>query len=87
MLKIKHKHTLDFPHFFEQLTPVRQMALSPVADDADELTQAISEDMDNQDDRWELVEHPNPDQLVEFWTKVESEVSNDPEWSFVNDEE
>lgn len=87
MLKLKHKHTIDFPHIIERLTASGQMVLSPVTDDSDELTQAIANDVADQDDQWELVEHPNPDELVAFWTKVEGEVTSDPEWSFVNDEE
>lgn len=87
MLKLKRTHHLDFPHLIENMAPAKQMALSPVADDSDELTQAIADDVAVQDDQWELVERPDSDELVRFWTTVEDEVTNDPEWSFVNDED
>lgn len=83
MLKLKHKHHLDFPHI--TLSP-RQMELSPVANDDDELTQAIVRDSIARDDQWELSERPDMGELTEFWNHVEQDVASDPQWfRFEND--
>ena len=77
MLQLKHKHHLDFPHI--TLMP-RQMELSPVPADSDELTQAIEQDVATHDDVWELSERPDMGELTEFWDHVEQDVANDPQW-------
>ena len=77
MLKMKHKHHLDFPHI---TLSAHQMELSPVLADSDELTQAILDDPIAHDDDWELNERPDTQELTQFWSEVEADVANDPKW-------
>lgn len=77
MLKLKHKHHLHLPHISLSSVP---MSLSPVPIDQDELTQAIINDQVEHDNEWELSERPDTGQLTQFWTEVETDVQNDPEW-------
>lgn len=83
MLHIQKDH-LDFPHFIEHIPSLRlhPMKLSPVTDDDDDLTQAIKNDVQDHDDNWELAERPNSDTLTQFWTDVEREITQDPDWNF-----
>ena len=83
MLKLKHKHHLDFPHITLSSRP---MELSAVPVDNDELNQAILEDPIAHDDVWELSERPDSNELTQFWSEVEADVASDPEWfKFSND--
>ena len=82
MLKIKNKHHLDFSHIIEELMPARQLQFQTVLDDDDDLTQAISSDTEVQDNNWQLVECPDPVELIQFWSQVQEEVKLDPEWTF-----
>lgn len=77
MLKLKHKHHLDFPHITLSASP---MQLSAVPVDDDELSQAIVNDPVAHDDIWELSERPDMGELTKFWSDVETDVANDPEW-------
>lgn len=77
MLKLKHKHHLDFPHITLSSAP---MQLSAVPIDDDELAQAIIEDPVAHDNVWELNERPDMGELTKFWSDVEADVANDPEW-------
>ena len=77
MLKLKHTHHLNLPHLNLSVSP---MQLSPVPIDDDELTQAIVSDTTAHDDQWELNERPDMGELTEFWSAVETDVQNDPEW-------
>lgn len=57
------------------------MELSPVPiSDGDELARAIDNDVVDHDNAWQLVERPDPDSLTRFWTTVEADVAQDPEW-------
>ena len=76
MLKLKHTYHLDFPH----ITLPSAMQLSVVPNDDDELTQAIVEDPNTNDDTWQLVERPDMGELTKFWDDVQTDVQNDPEW-------
>jgi hypothetical protein len=82
MLRLKHNHHLDLTHIIEELSPVHQLQFAAVSDDDDALTQAIASDDDEHDNKWQLSERPDPEELSRFWVKVESEVKNDPEWTF-----
>lgn len=85
MLKLKHKHHFDLPHISFSTS---RMQLSPVpVDDDDELTQAIVQDPVDHDDVWELSERPDTDELTQFWSEVETDVANDPEWFKFSDDE
>lgn len=78
MLRLKHKHHLDFPHM--SFSMPRGMELSPVAADDDELAQAIDNDVRVQENDWELVERPDTVELEEFWRHVQDDVRTDPDW-------
>ena len=78
MLKIKHKHHLDFPHLTFPLT--HGMQFSPVMADDDDLIQDIHQAIAQKDDNWELDERPDTNQLEQFWSRVEEDVLHDPEW-------
>mgnify|MGYP006352705691 CR=1 FL=1 len=77
MLKIKHTTHLDFPHLTFN-APALQ--LSPIADEGDELTQAIDADPQLHDDDWQLTDRPDEHGLEDFWNHVQSDIENDPEW-------
>ena len=77
MLKIKHKHHLDFPHL---TFSGRTLDFSPLKADEDELTVAITNDTEERDDTWELNERPDMRELTAFWSEVEADVANDPSW-------
>lgn len=77
MLKIKNTHHLSLPHLNLSSSP---MQFSPITGDSDELTQAIDSYTAEHDNRWELNERPDIGELTEFWTTVEADVANDPEW-------
>lgn len=84
MLKMKHEHRFELPHLSLSSNP---MQLSPVpADDNDELTQAIIQDPVAHDDVWELSERPDTNELTQFWSEVEADVANDPEWFKFNED-
>jgi hypothetical protein len=77
MLKLKHTRHFEIPHLSLLDEPMR---LSNVPIDNDELTQAIVEDPIAHDDTWELSERPDMGELTKFWSDVETDVANDPEW-------
>ena len=83
MLHMKHKRHLDFPHLTFSSSPM-QLSPVPVADD--ELSQAIELDAETHDDVWELSERPDTNALTEFWSEVEADVANDPEWFKFSDD-
>lgn len=74
MLKI-HRNLL--PHFSEQPKFAHEMAFSPVEDDGDELIQAIEQDRTRGD--WQY-DSNDAESLVAFWSGVEDDLKNDPEW-------
>lgn len=76
MLSIEPKHHFTLP----LLTTLQPMRFSPVVDDDDELTEAIAKDSNEHDDDWQLEETPDTNKLYEFWSEVESDVANDPNW-------
>ena len=83
MLKIKRTHHFTMPDLSLRS---QAMQLSPIPDDGDELTQAIVNDVADRDNNWELSERPDMGELTQFWTDVETDVQNDPEWFKFNDE-
>lgn len=78
MLKMKHKHHLDFPHFTFPLT--HNLAFEKVSVD-----QQMEENIRIHDDDWQLDERPDTAQLEQFWQRVEDDVSRDPEWVHFSD--
>ena len=85
MLEIKQKFNIDIP----VLPPIQLQAIPvgfdpPVAED-DGLIQAIEEETTSQG-VWQLQERPDPTELESYWRKVETDIQNDPEWVWMNDE-
>ncbi len=71
------------PHL--HLPSVRNLRLSPVASEDDELIRAIE---DAQEEIWQLEPTPDSRSLAEFWSGVEEDIAKDPTWfSFASDEE
>ena len=79
MLKLKHTHHLELPHL--SLGLPRHMDLSSVPSDSDELAQAIDNDPIDHDNNWQLTNQPDTEALEQYWTTVEDEIKNDPEWT------
>ena len=67
-------HHIDFPHL---TPPSREVALSPVPTDEDELIQAIEADCT---EPWSLDPVPDTEQLTEFWSGVQEDLKHDPDW-------
>lgn len=78
MLKISTTPHISLPHI--DLGGSKPMQLSPVTDDSDELTQAVSADPVDHDDNWELTDGPDEAELDAFWTNVEKDIQKDPSW-------
>jgi len=83
MLKIKRGYRFTMPDLSLRS---QTMQLSMIPNDGDELTQAIVNDGADRDNNWELSERPDMGELTQFWTDVETDVQNDPEWFTFNDE-
>ena len=59
--------------------------LSPVVSEDDELIQAIEADTE---EAWQLEATPDTRALDQFWSGVEEDLTNDPQWfSFATDDE
>ena len=84
MLKLKYTPHFSLPSFSILNEPV---LFSPIRIDNDELSQAIVSDVESRDDAWELTERPDMGELTKFWSDVETDVANDPEWFTFNDEQ
>ncbi|NCU30345.1 hypothetical protein EOL73_00780 [Candidatus Saccharibacteria bacterium] len=82
MLEIKPKINIKLPEIHFQSAP---LVFSPVQDEDDELINAIVDDVTEKDDDWQLTEHPDPNELEEYWKSVESDIRSDPEWVWLND--
>ena len=83
MLEIKPKLKFKIPDSFLASSPA--MKFASVVDD-EGLTEAITEDADIHDDNWRLTEHPDTDELERYWTKIQQDVKNDPEWFVFTDD-
>lgn len=73
---------LKIPTKFSLLTP---QTLAPVTlpiedDDQDELMAAIADDHRLADNNWQLTDTPDVPELESFWSGVEQDLKNDPEW-------
>ena len=65
--------------------PTQHVELSPVFDDEnDELIQAIKDDHEEQ---WRLDPAPDTTALSKFWSGVEEDLHNDPNWVTFTDDE
>ena len=82
MLHIKQKPHLQLPH----LGVPHPVVFGAVPHDTDELAVAIADDATTHDDTWELTEHPDTNELESYWSKVEQDIVNDPEWFTFTDD-
>ena len=70
---------------FFQSQPAQHVELSPILDDDnDELIQAIKAD---HEETWELDPAPDTTALSKFWSGVEDDLHNDPNWVTFTDDE
>lgn len=74
MLHLKKHH---FTHSLTIFQPVRVVALSPVADEDDELIRAIEAD---HEEAWQLEATADASGLDSFWNGVERDLQGDPDW-------
>ena len=79
MLKLNRSHHFSLPHLTLPTTGQMQFQPVPITED-DELARAIVEDTQEHDNQWELAERPDMGELTAFWSKVEADVAQDPEW-------
>lgn len=86
MLHLPHKLNFLDPNNDQNPLASRQLELSPVAADDDELIADIEGQAAARDDNWELAEAANADELAAFWTSVDDEARRDPDWVFSDDE-
>lgn len=78
-----HLSSSRFSLFQSQST--QHVELSPVFDDEnDELIQAIKDDREEQ---WRLDPAPDTTALSKFWSGVEEDLHNDPNWVTFTDDE
>lgn len=78
MLEIKQKFHLQLPHLSAFRTHALQFS-TPQPED-DELIEAIDDEMEANDDDWQLAERPDTKELVQYWDKVEDDIQHDPKW-------
>ena len=83
MLEIKQKFHLRLPRF--QPLWAHKLQFSKIEPENDELIEAIDDDVETNDDDWQLVERPDTKQLSQFWDKVEDDIQHDPKWIQVDD--
>ena len=77
MLKIKQKIHCTLPRF--TVWHHRPQLSRPVPEN-DELIEAIDDEMEANDDDWQLAERPDTKELVQYWDKVEDDIQHDPKW-------
>ena len=78
MLEIKQKFHLQLPHF--PVLRARALQFSKPEPEDDELIEAIDDEMEANDDDWQLAERPDTKELVQYWDKVEDDIQHDPKW-------
>lgn len=78
MLEIKQKFHLQLPHLPALRT--RSLHFSKPEPEDDELIEAIDDEMEANDDDWQLSERPDTKELVQYWDKVENDIEHDPKW-------
>lgn len=77
MLSIKHHLSFSTPRLKLANTSVR---FGAIPSENDELIQAIDNSDSAHDDNWQLTKYPDTDGLESYWTGVEHDLQNDPEW-------
>jgi hypothetical protein len=78
VLEIKQKFHLQLPHLPTLRTHALQFSMPEPEDD--ELIEAIDDEMEANDDDWQLAERPDTKELVQYWDKVEDDIQHDPKW-------
>ena len=83
MLQIKQKFHVRLPHFRPLWS--HKLEFSKPEPENDELIEAINDEVEVNDDDWQLVERPDTKELVQYWDKVEDDVRHDPEWKNISE--
>lgn len=83
MLKLKKR--LQFP----QLSNLgsKQLALSPVVNEDDELIVDEEQQAQIRDDRWTLEATPDTEKLQHDWEEITEDIRHDPEWISFSDDD
>lgn len=82
MLEIKQKFSLKLPSLEIRSEPI---AFEPAVVEEDELIQEIDNETSGAGS-WQLVERPDPNELLNYLDRVVEDVQSDPEWVWLNDE-
>lgn len=82
MLKIKPRHM--FNPFRLSIGGSAPLQFSPIPSEDNELIQAIEQDA--RYDQWNL-ESLDTEQLNRFWSSVQDDIANDPEWVRFSEEQ
>ncbi len=61
-------------HLIQDLLPHKEMQFAPVQEDDDELSEFIKNDPLAHDNKWDLQEAIDPDQLEAFWNDALKEL-------------
>lgn len=83
MLKLKKR--LQLPSLASFST--KQLALSPVIDEDDELIVDAEQQARERDDRWTLDATPDTEQLQRDWEEITDDIRHDPEWITFSDDD
>lgn len=69
MLKLRRSLNISWPNFSK-----KEMALSPVYTEDNELIQAIEEERDTLEQSWDLDASVNGEDLIDFWNDAKKEL-------------
>lgn len=82
MLQLKNHQTNHFTH----LSGFGQLQLGAVVSDDDELLQEIDQQRSLHDDNWTLDPTPDVEEVEQFWTNVQADIEQDPDWYTFSDD-
>lgn len=83
MLKLKKR--FHFPNFSGFSS--KELVLSPVVDEDDELIVDPEQQAQTRDDRWTLDATPDTEQLQRDWEAITEDIRHDPEWITFSDDD
>ena len=83
MLQLKNHQTNHFTH----LSGFGQLQLGAVVSDDDELLQEIDQQRSLHDDNWTLDPTPDVEEVEQFWTNVQADIEQDPDWYTLSDDQ
>ena len=84
MLRIKHTPHIHLPRL--NIFISHPLIFTPIAQEDDELIYAINNDVSLHDNNWTLSSAPDVAGLDQFWSGVERDIRDDPQWIRFSDE-